>query len=235
MLKFTFNNKNSFDDMDCVIIGTVDYPIFNEEYEFIEVIGRKQGSLTKKTNNYYDKILTLNLRLIKINDLEARKEKIFKWLMDIENNKLFFSNNENKSYIIKQAEITKFIPFKNTQVDFTIQFTCEPFLRNTIEDELILENGGAIINDGYEVSNPIIKFNSTTSQNIHLTIGDSTFIVYNALGNVVIDSGLFIVKNEIELLKSSGEFPTLPLGESSINWVGEIEGFSVIPNFIYRG
>ena len=236
MIKFVFNNKNSFEDMNCVVVGQIDYPIMNDEYEFINIIGRKQGSLKKKKNEYQDKKIKMNLRLFKFNEVFFDKKDIIKWLKNVEDDKLFFMDEPNFCYKVKDVKITNFVPKNNVQIEFGVEFTCEPFMYKARDEVVKIKNGEDVYNDGDEISNPIIEFISQeVIESLQITINDETFTVYNTTGKVIIDSNLFIATNDGVLAKTSGKFPSLAVGKNRIAWIGDVEELKITKNCIYRG
>ena len=75
MINFVFNNKNSFEDMDCIVVGQLTLPIVREEIELIEIEGRKGGSLTEKTGNYKDLIIPMKLKLVNMEDYKIKRSE----------------------------------------------------------------------------------------------------------------------------------------------------------------
>ena len=235
LIKFIFNNRNSYDDMKCIIKGQVTYPYVSENYEFVEVYGRKNGSLTKKTKDYKDLTMKLNMRLVDMTDIETRLEMLYEWFTEIQDNRLYFEHNPSVCYIVKQAKVTEYTPKAGVQIDFTIDFTFEPFLRNNFNEVQTVKNGGSIMNNGFVESNPLITFYSATKQNIQLTIKDDTFVIYNAFGNVTIDSELYIAMSDSGTLRTTGEFPTLKVGKNEISWTGTVTEIKIDKRSLLRG
>ena len=221
--------------MKCIIKGQVTYPYVQEEYEFVEVYGRKNGSLTKKTKNYKDLTMKLNMRLVDMTDIETRMEMLFEWFTEIQNNRLYFEHNPSVCYIVKQAKVTEYTPKAGVQIDFTIDFTFEPFLRNNFNEVQTVKNGSSIMNNGFIESNPLITFYSATKQNIQLTIGDDTFVMYDVIGNVTIDSELYLITSDSGTIKTTGNFPTLKVGKNIISWTGTVGEIKVDKRSLLRG
>lgn len=235
MLKFVFNNKNSFDDMDCTIVGEVEYPLVAQDKESITIEGRKSGSLTKLTGNYKDLTVSLKLKLIDMKDYKAKVDRIQKWLESISNNKLYFSDNQTKCYLVKYVNFTTITPKNGYQANFEIEFICEPFMAFTNEKIQIVKNGQKLMNYGCESSEPMIKLllpNET--QNIQLEINDEVFTLKNASSAVMIDSQLFIVAG-VDGMKTVGNFPKLKAGVNEIKWIGNIIRFEILQRTLLRG
>lgn len=236
MIKFIFNNKNSFDDMDCIVVGTISYPFIKEEVEIIAVEGRKAGSLTEKTGNYKDLELTMTLKLIDLDDFEGKNIRIQDWLENITDNKLYFINNPSKSYIVKTVNYIDITPSGGYEAKFNVTFVCEPFLKSTREYPIEINiNGDNIINYGYIESEPTIKLSlPTTKQNIQLDINGRTFEVKEVYGDIEINSSLMQIKGENNF-RSVGNFPSLDKGNNVITWIGDINKFEIEKNTLWRG
>lgn len=230
MIKFVFNNKNSFDDMSCVVVGQVSYPVVAEQVETINVEGRS-GSLTKKTGVYNDLTLSLKMRLVVIRDIQAQMSKINEWLTEFENNKLFFIGNESKCYKVKTVELKTFTPKNGVQVDFDVNFTLEPFIFLTDDHFIDLANNETILNVGFKECNPTIIFDVIgNDQTINITVNGVLFTVKEANENVVINSELLTCNH-----KNSGFFPTLRVGENTISYSDNVENFKILRNMVFRG
>ena len=150
MINFVFNNKNSFEDMNCIVVGQLTLPIVREEIELIEIEGRKGGSLTERTGNYPALVIGTKLRLVNMEDYKIKIRELTKWLNDIEDNRLYFIDNPMKCYKVKYVEFTE-IQGRNTQeANFSVKFICNPFIYYTNEQMQVVEkNGDNIYNDGF--------------------------------------------------------------------------------------
>lgn len=235
MIKFIFNNKNSFEDMKCLVVGQVSLPLIQEVVENIEVEGRKQGSLTKKTGNYKDITIKMTLKFIEMQEFNKYKQRIQDWLTNVTDNKLYFEDNKNKCYIVKNVNLSAITPKNGYQATFDVEFICEPFLKETNQDFIQVNKGDKIINLGYIQAEPIIKLTLPDSPtDITLNINESQFEIRQVQGKIKIDSSLFIIETENEI-KTIGNLPILQLGENTINWSGTINKFEIKPNILYRG
>lgn len=234
MIKFIFNNKNSFDDMDCTVVGAITYPFIKEDINIIEVEGRKAGSLTEKTGNYQDLKLSITLKLINLKNYYGFNIRIQDWLENIKNNKLYFIDNPSKSYIVKTVDYTDITPSGGYEAKYKITFICEPFLKLTREEKNIINKGDKIYNGGYIESEPIIRLSlPENKQNIQLDINGRTFEIREVYGDVEINSSLMQIKGENNF-RSIGHFPTLDKGNNIITWIGDINKFEIEKNTLWR-
>lgn len=234
MIKFIFNNKNSFDDMDCIVVGTISYPFIKEDVEFIEVEGRKAGSLTEKTGNFTDLKLSMTLKLVNMKNYNGSSSRIQEWLESIKNNKLYFVDNPSKSYIVKTVNYTDITPVGGYEAKFKVTFVCEPFLKLTRETKIEIKKGDKVYNGGYIESEPIIRLSlPNTQQNIRIDINGRTFEIREVYGDVEINSSLMQIKGENNF-RSIGHFPTLDKGNNIITWIGDINKFEIEKNTLWR-
>lgn len=240
MANFTFNNKHNFEDLNCMIVSPISFPVAIEEIEEETIEGSVTGSLTRRTGTYNDITIQVKLQLMDINSYEEEyKEKIqaiTEWLFDIADNRLIFDDNKEKCYIVKRVEITEFEDYKKFYSRFTVNFICQPFLRYSYETVQELINNQLIYNNGSIESRPYIELElPNTATNVQITINDNTFQINNAKGNVTIDCLLLSCRNEEGNLRTIGEFPTLQKGNNKISWTGTINKFRIKNNFMFRG
>lgn len=231
--KFIFNKRNSFDDMGLAVLKGVEDPITEEEVENIPVERRKNGSLTRRTGNYKDLIVTRTVKLLDMEDYEVKKRKLNKWFDEIVDNRLVFENQPNKAYIVKNVKIGSLKRTEYHYSSFDITFVCEPFIKDRNNNFIDVVNGSKILNNGDFESEPDITFTSTTIQNIQISINGRTFQVNAVSGEVKISSSLLQVTGA-SVIRTIGDFPSLDIGENTIIYTGNITNFKLKPNKLYR-
>lgn len=240
MANFTFNNKHNFDDMNCMIVSPIAFPVAVEEIEEETVEGSVTGSLTRRTGTYKDITIQVKLQLNDINNFDeeykAKIQEITEWLFDITDNRLIFDDNLEKCYLVKKVGLDSFEDYKRFYSRFTISFICQPFLRYSYETVNEISNGQNIYNNGSIESRPYIELElPDTKANVQITVNDKNFQINNAKGNVAIDCLLLNCRNEEGNLKTIGNFPTLQKGNNKISWTGTINKFKIKNNFMFRG
>ena len=242
MANFTFNNKHNFEDMDCIIVSPIAFPVAIEEVEEEVVDGSIIGALTRRTGTYNDITIKVALQLMNINtydeDYKEKIQEITEWLFDVTDNRLIFDDNTERCYLVKRVEITEFEDYKKFYSRFTVSFICQPFLRYCCEPTYEINKGQVIFNNGSVESRPYIELElPDTEANIQIVINDNILQINNAKGNVIIDCLLLTCSNEEGNLKTVGDFPALVLskGYNSISWTGTINKFKIKNNFMFRG
>lgn len=236
MNKFVFNNRDSFEDMDCIIVAPIQFPTIREEVENILVEGRKTGTLTRKTGNYADTIIDIKMQLNDMEDYKVKMFKISEWLENIKNNRLIFDNYPGKCYIVKDIKLNNFVNEKVFYSRFDIQFICEPFMRARNERFEIVSIGSNIINNGDIASEPLIKLKlPPTLQPIQILINDNAFQMESVSGTIEIDSQLQRISSNKPRIKTIGKFPILDKGVNFIEWYGNIDSFEINKRIYYKG
>lgn len=240
MANFTFNNKHNFEDMDCMIVSPIAFPVAIEEVEEEVIDGSIIGALTRRTGTYNDITIKVALQLMNINtyeeDYKEKIQEITEWLFDISDNRLIFDDNTERCYLVKRVEIDDFEDYKKFYSRFTVSFICQPFLKYSYETIQEIINGQLIYNNGSIESKPYIELELPSEvANIQITVNDDTFQINNASGNVTIDCLLLNCRNEEGNLRTIGEFPTLKKGNNTITWTGTINKFKIKNNFMFRG
>lgn len=236
MNKFVFNLRDSYEDMDCIIVAPISFPTIREEVENVLVENRKLGTLTKKTGNYKDTIINIKMQLNNMEDYKDKMLKINNWLSNIKDNKLIFDNYTQKCYMVKDIKINDFTNEKVFYSRFDIEFVCEPFMRLRIEKSESITKDSIIKNNGGVESEPLIKLSlPDTDQNIQIIINGRTFQVDAVKGNLEIDSQLRKIEGNKARIKTIGNFPTLDIGNNTISWTGNINKFEINKRIYYKG
>lgn len=218
-----FNNKNSYKDLDLLLVEASSNPVGTENVELIEVEGRN-GTLTRKLGTYKDKIRKIKFRLNTSDEKYYRRiDEIISWLNIIEDNSLVFSYDRERKYkvkVIQCGDITRQLQWYG---DFEVIFTCEPF-KFPIEDDVIstTQKIFTIYNDGNIKSEPYMKI--IGSGNITVFVNGQTIILNNVSEYIELDSMFFLCKKGLtnEMSKMNGKFPIFEIGENSIEITGNV-------------
>ena len=230
---FYFNN-NSSESFKVILSDFPELPFVQEEIKSVEV-GGKDGTLTKRTGNYKDLLISLECELLDIDNYNEAIRNINNWLNDIEDNRLFFLNNPSKCYKVKKVTTGNIKNELNIYGAFTIEFTCYPFIYSTEEYEIEISNNSEFYYSGDIETYPRIILSGCRGD-IQITINDITTQFNSADGEIVIDYPQALDKEGVSITNSMiGKFPKLIKGINSIFWTGTIQGVRIKENALYRG
>ena len=206
-----------------------------ERVTFTNVPGRS-GALTTLEGEHVYEDMVLTATCVISNP--ARIPEITGWLRG--SGQVTFANREGGFYY---ARVTNQIPFEkilrgNPQRAFAINFRCKPFwYESDVPNMDIRPASGTtsgyetMINPGNVPSEPIITV--TGSGEITLIV-DMTIVELSDIdGEITIDSVLQETYSGGTSMNNcmSGEFPTLPPGNSIIFWTGNVTHIKVQPNW----
>lgn len=233
LLSVNFNNKNSYNDFELVIVGTITRPSTNANYETIPVLGRR-GSLNI-FQNYNDNEITVNFGFKNIENLTSKKSNILAWLNSRKCTDLIISDDESVFYKVNKVSISGFDG--NNIKNFKCTFTVDPFI--------FFKEGNAI----KEVYTPTILFNGQSNQeselyikiygtgDITIKINNQNLVLKNVDNYIEVDSQLKnCFKNVNGIIincnnKMYSLFPVLEVGENNISWVGNVSKLEIIPRW----
>lgn len=208
-----------------------------ERITFTEVPGRS-GSLTTLEGDYVYEDMVLTATCV-ISDPD-RIPEIAGWLRG--SGTVTFANRDDGFYY---ARIINQIPFEkilrgNPHRTFTVNFRCKPFW---YEADVPVKNiqpasgssSGYVTmqNPGNVPSEPIITV--TGNGEITLFVDMTIVELSDVNGEITIDSMLQEAYSGMTPMNScmSGDFPTLPPGNSTISWTGNVTYLKVQPNWRY--
>lgn len=144
---------------------------------------------------------------------------------------------------VKDASVNVDTTFQGKKVKFTVTFKLSPFKYAVSNDEIELENGQTIVNNGSIFSRPIIEIHGSMTATITCNGVDFVVDLGNNLGVYVIaDSEKLVTydKSTNELLqnRTSGLYPLLAPGNNVISWTNTagseyIQYVSIIKNERY--
>lgn len=200
-----------------------------ERSTFTNIPGRS-GSLTtlEGKNVYDDMILSATCYIDNPNNIDS----IAAWLKG--SGKVTFANRTGGFY---NARIVNQIPFEkilrgNPQRSFIVNFRCFPFFYMTgIADITLTSSGRSIVNPGAVASEPIITVNA--SGDITLMVGTTIVELEDINGNIVLDSTLQEAYKGVtsQNSKMNGDFPTIPSGNCTVSWSGNVTSIVIKPNW----
>ena len=208
-----------------------------ERVTFTNIPGRS-GSLTTLEGDYVYEDMLLTATCM-ISDPE-RIPEIAGWLRG--SGTVAFANRDGGFYY---ARIINQIPFEkilrgNPHRSFAVNFRCKPFwyeadvpVKNIQPASGSTSGYVTMQNPGNVPSEPIITV--TGSGEITLIVDMTIVELTDVNGEITIDSVLQEAYSGITSMNScmSGDFPTLPPGNSTISWTGNVTYLKVEPNWRY--
>ena len=228
------------------------YVIFNNEASIdigIKVVSRpevtspqpilKEHSIPGKYGNEYelegyeDIEIPINFNFIDKENIYEIFRKCKKWINQIKDNKLIFSDNREIFYRVNYAKITSNERIMKSLGRFTVTFNCEPFAYEMEgQEEILINNEVVIYNAGDLESKPIIKIQGEGL--ITIKINDDA-IKANVGQEIIIDSYLELSYKSDKTPQNNnikGKYPRLKLGENTISYSGgRVDRFVIIPNW----
>ena len=222
-----FNNNNSLNDFDLVIVDMENIPVSNEVVEY-------DNGYTIRTGEYDPIELPITFRNKRAKSIIENKISIIDWLTDIKDNKLIFSFMSDKYYIVKKVTIENIIRNYNKYNTIETIFLLEPF-KYDIESPIYLSSPTNLYYQGTVPGECNIKIYG--SGNIQLTINDDTVQINNINQFVELDSKFLLCLNSDKTNKTKdmiGNFPLLTKGENKISWSGSISKIEILPRTAYK-
>lgn len=225
-----FNNEASID----IGVKVVSRPEIPSPYPIL-----KEHSIPGKYGNEYelegyeDIEIPINFNFIDKENIYEIFRKCKKWINQIKDNKLIFSDNSEIFYRVNYAKITSNERIMKSLGRFTVTFNCEPFAYEMEgQEEILINNEAVIYNAGDLESKPIIKIQGEGL--ITIKINDDT-IKANVGQEIIIDSYLELSYKSDKTPQNNnikGKYPRLKLGENTISYSGgRVDRFVIIPNW----
>ena len=230
MLSFDFNGRNSFEYYGVYISTRPKIPSPKRRVTNVTIPGK--SSILRFDEGTYEDITIAVECTVKDNNLIGKIDNIKSWLLGSEESELVFSFQKDRKYF---AQVVNSIDFTQTLrcfSKFIIVFNCRPFKYESVNRVITVDKLEEIINPGSIYSEPIIKI--TGEGDIKLIINEEEISFSDVEGNIQIDTSIQNCYNDkFENLNSKmiGEFPTLKIGNNSIDYVGNISKVEVTPNW----
>lgn len=113
--------------------------------------------------------------------------------------------------------------------NLTVQFECQPFARELNPQTATFIAAGSLYNVGtVDKAYPTIKVYG--AGNITVTVNGKTFTVQGVTASAIIDCENMLAYEGSTLLTTSGDYPVLPLGKSTISFSGATK-IEITPNW----
>lgn len=165
----------------------------------------------------------------------AKYREIAKWLKNEEgNDKLIRSDEDDKYY---KAKVINNIPFEKVIKKYTrfiVHFECEPYAYSNVEEVVTLTNkSNILLNPGVYESRPYLKIYGNGQ--LKIKINDIEITLNSVTEYIEIDSEIFecFKDNELTNEKMYGQYPTLKVGNNTIELVTNATKIEIIPRWRY--
>ena len=115
---------------------------------------------------------------------------------------------------------------------FTVNFRCQPFLYLLNSSDIVLTAPGQVVNLGTVFAEPVITMEG--SGDIDLSVGDVTLGIAGLKSAITIDVPQRLAYREGVNLTGSltgDEWPTLPVGTTTVSWLGNVSHVTITPNW----
>jgi len=209
----------------------------NERVTFTSIPGRSGSLTTLEGDNVYDDLVLTATCIIAEPD---RIPDVCAWLRG--SGTVTFANRDGGFYY---ARVINQIPFEkilrgNPHRTFAVNFRCKPFwYQSDVAPQNIQPASGStsgyvtMQNPGNVPSEPIITV--TGIGEITLIVDMTIVELSDVNGEITIDSVLQEAYSGTTSMNNcmSGDFPTLPPGNSTISWTGNVTYLTVEPNWRY--
>lgn len=227
-----FNNETSL-DIGIKVVSRPDIPSPQPIFKEYDVPGKPGKEY--ELEGYEDIEIPVSFNFVDKEDMHERFRKCKKWINNVKDNKLIFSDNRGIFYRVNYAKITSSERVMKVIGKFTVTFNCEPFAYEMEgQHEITVNNEAIIYNDGDLESKPIIKIKGEGL--VTIVINGET-IKANVGQNIIIDSYLDISYKEDKTSQNNNvkckKYPQLKIGENTVSYSGgRVDSFIIIPNWI---
>lgn len=216
-----FNRADSM-EFNLLVNNCPSVPQLKEDIEEVNVDGRS-GSLIIKNGTYQDRKLSINFKLLDVENIWEQMEEITDWLLNVKSNKLYY-DRDDYYYKVKKVEIGDLKKEVQKHGEFKVDFICEPFLySDTVYKKVYFADGETsktfkVTNNGHFDVEPIIEIETDSNTNIVLEINSENITINNVNGKLIIDSNLMLcyIGTTNKLPDMFGNFPMLNIGENNI-------------------
>lgn len=228
---FVIFNDNTSKDLGIAVIKRPSIPSPKRRYIEKEVQGRN-GMLYEDLGTYEDIEINVEFNFISWNPNKwnSNFRIIKKWINNIKDNKLKFSDDLGFFYLVNKTEITGSEREFKRLGKFEVVFTCEPFMYlNEGQEKMTLPN---VLDNDFEECQPIYYISGEGLLN--LTVNGIT-VKANIGQNLIINTKLglcYRVDGNINNIALTGDYKDLYIKEGS-NTFDYTQGFNIeiIPNW----
>lgn len=214
-------NGNSNLNLNLFLEEYPSIPISNEEYEEVPIEGRN-GNLIINKGTYKDKSIPFTFTILS-QKVDIDFLRIYKWLTEIEDNRLVFGRSD-RCYKVKKVIFGNLEKEFRSIGEFEVSFLCEPFIQDVeVSKHEITSSGFKFLYYGNAPADTLVKIYG--NGNIQLTINVETMQIDNVSNYVEIDSKLMQVRNKNGTSKDMdtlGDFVLFDNGQNIISYAGTV-------------
>ncbi|MBU3135070.1 hypothetical protein KPL39_02185 [Clostridium gasigenes] len=235
-LNLYFNNDSSLNLGMYIVKQSITSPKDNVDEKYIK---GKNGTLMQNDGTFKDISINIDFNFIDKIDFKGKCRELNKWLFNIKDNHLYFSDDVNYFYIVKRiymGDIEKELDIKGL---FTVNFICEPFQFDLGgADEIILANNFILENPYFIEAKPVIKLWGEGIVKLNI---NGNILEVNLGQSIIIDSNLghayriINEKKDFQNTKLKGDYPILLEDENKISWIlnvgARLDKATIQPNF----
>lgn len=206
-------------------------PSATRDVTYTSVPGRLHGSLTRKLG-WKDATLTVPLTYYDLKNIQTKKRQLVGIVQNA--TKLAFSDDPGCYFLIKNADMSELTLDDDTETVATasISATIDPYQYQ--ETTAAAYTKDAVMNNlGNQPAEPLITIYG--SGHCELVVGDTRFGVDDVDGSVVVDSRLQVVHDGDTNMdsKMSGDFPTIAVGQSTIQFGEGVTKIEIDPRWCW--
>jgi predicted phage tail component-like protein len=233
LLSIKFNNKDSYKDLELVVVGTITRPSTNSNYETITIPGRR-GSLNI-FQNYNDNEITITFGFKNLENFTRKKSNILAWINDKKCKELIISDDETIFYNVNKVSVSGLDG--NNIKNFKCTFTIEPFTFFNEGKEMKEINEATVLYNEKANKESELYMKIYGTGDITININNQVLILKGINEFVEVDSKLKNCYKNINGVITNcnnqmySPFPTLEVGENIINWTGAVTKIEIIPRW----
>lgn len=243
MNSFTFDGVSS-ETYGVIVSGTQTFVSPERDVEYIEVPGRN-GTLLLDNGRWHDVDIVYPCLLL--NDFKTDFPAFRAWLMS-KVGKFVLTDTYDTTHFRRASFRGGFEPetaIRMTAGKFEVVFRSQPqlFLNSGNSYQTIGSSGSTITNPTNFVSLPVIRVTfSSATRNGTVTVGGKTITITGAGASPLyidcegqnatyLSGGNIAVNQNSKISLTSGEFPSLPVGNSVVSWTGNISSVAILPRW----
>lgn len=234
MYSLIYNNRIS-SDLGISIKTRPIIPTPKKQVNSIPIPGGE--TLYEDLEEYDDIEITVEFNFVFRDDLKGKFRNVRHWLLDDVSNRLFFSDDKNYFYKVKNIEISDLTTKFKVKGDFSVKFICEPYMYRVLGMQKInLNKNTTLYNSSWLPSKPYFFIEGegivtliVNGNSINLNVGQNI--------EVDVDKRLIYRKGNIENERKTGLWKDLYLvpGKNTIGYKvssgSVIKSIKIIPNW----
>ena len=212
---FKFKGKDSIFDYGVYVYKNPLIIQPKRNCELTEIPG-KSGALVNDLGTYATFLLPVECALVSKDEKDLRKQmqQVKAWLSGGESDLILSSQSERK-YIASVWDEIDISTEEEVFGTFLVNFLCQPFMYEVFASSLLSQSGTvSLINMGTVKSSPEIRLYGVGNPTV--IVNGVAFTISGVTTSATIDSSLYEVYTEMELLTTTGAFPEFKTGHNEL-------------------